>query len=735
MSSTIAGIFLVALTVADAAQDSPVTRVVGLIEELKAKVEADGKAEQMIYDKYACWCETTSDRKATNIHTGMETIKSLGTTILELKSKVTSLSHDIHELTMEMNENQAAQDEATGIRQKENAAYSAAKAEMEQTLSALQRGIEALTGAGTKTALLQVKMDDSSLRRIAAGVNRAVDNLPIDRLLSKKQLKLIKQFSRDPAEYYDQKAQKAASYNPASATIMGILKDMYDTFSANLETSTETEAVAYKNYESLMGVKANEMATLTKTRQKKEEAKAAAEKDQADNEISYDDAVKQLKEDTEFFDTTKKSCNAKADEWSERVRSRTEELAGINKAIEILTGDDAKALFNKAIKPGMETFLLQESTNSPRGTKAIETLKKGANRSGSLRLTQLAANLQSRVTGHFDAVTGEIDKMKEVIKEEEKADIAQKDWCKEEKHKNEQEASRFEYKIEKEDAHIGRLRVKIEELEAMLTETINGIVSTKDDIKKMEEARIAEHNAYETAKSDDEGAVKLLGMAIEALSAHAKNNPAAAAALLQQPTFEVSPDQAPDASFSSANKRSGASGGIVSIMTMLKEDLEDEITNGVKNEMENQMYFEKSHKSAHELLKELKEKKVNLEGAIADTNGEVDESNEKKDDLNGLMTADLEYIQSIRKDCDWLLENFEKRRATRQAEMQSLIDAKGILEGTETGTPMEGTAAAGAMEDDGGAEEAPAEEAPAEAGASLAQVHERHVRFSGHFMH
>merc|ERR1719321_2283053 len=197
--------------------------------------------------------------------------------------------------------------------------------------------------------------------------------------------------------------------------------------------------------------------------------------------------------------------------------------------------------------------------------------------------------------------------MKEVIKEEEKADIDQKDWCKEEKHKNEQEASRFEYKIEKTDGHIGRLRVKVEELEAMLTETINGILNTKKDIKKMEESRIAEHNAYEQAKSDDEGAVKLLGMAIGALGSFAKNNPAAAA-LLQQPTFEVSPDQAPDASFSSANKRSGASGGIVSIMTMLKEDLEDEITNGVKAEMENQMYFEKSHKGAHELLKELKEK-------------------------------------------------------------------------------------------------------------------------------
>merc|ERR1719262_181472 len=104
--------------------------------------------------------------------------------------------------------------------------------------------------------------------------------------------------------------------------------------------------------------------------------------------------------------------------------------------------------------------------SAPAATKAIDTLKKGADRSGNIRLMQIAANL--KVGGHFDAVSGEIDKMKEVIKEEEKADINQKDWCKEEKHKNEQEAGRYEYKIEKVDAHIGRLRVKVEELESML---------------------------------------------------------------------------------------------------------------------------------------------------------------------------------------------------------------------------------------------------------------------------
>merc|ERR1712196_569041 len=118
-----------------------------------------------------------------------------------------------------------------------------------------------------------------------------------------------------------------------------------------------------------MGVKANEMSAMANAKAKKEEQKAASEKDQAETEQQYDETTKQMKEDTAFFDEAKKACNAKADEWSERVRARTEELHGINKAVEILTADDAKALFNKAIKPGMENSFLQVDqaiTDSPR---------------------------------------------------------------------------------------------------------------------------------------------------------------------------------------------------------------------------------------------------------------------------------------------------------------------------------------------------------------------------------
>merc|ERR1719451_123720 len=217
-------------------------------------------------------------------------------------------------------------------------------------------------------------------------------------------------------------------------------------------------------------------------------------------------------------------------------------------------------------------------------------------------------------------------------------------------------------------------------------------MDTKTDIQNMEDTRKEEHAAFESAKSDDEGAAKLLGAAIEAMTAFYKNNKigmgeiqGAAQGFIQQPTFEVSADQAPDASFSGAGKSSGESKGIVSIMTMIKEDLEDEISNGVKSEGETQAKFEEQLGEANTLLDELKAKKTNLEQAISDTNTEIDEAEVVKEDTQGLLKEEKDYLASIKPDCDWILNSFTERREKRAIEMEGLLEAKGMLAGASPG--------------------------------------------------
>merc|ERR1740117_2666047 len=159
----------------------------------------------------------------------------------------------------------------------------------------------------------------------------------------------------------------------------------------------------------------------------------------------------------------------------------------------------------------------------------------------------------------------------------------------------------------------------------------------------------------------------------------------AAQALVQEPVFEVSEDQAPDASFTSAGKSSGESKGIVSIMTMIKEDLEDEVSNGVKNEEETQAKFEEQLGSANSLLEDLRARKTNFEQAISDTNTEINENNVLKEDTQGLLKEEKDYLASIKPDCDWILNSFSERRSKRATEMEGLFEAKSMLSGASPG--------------------------------------------------
>jgi len=520
------------------------------------------------------------------------------------------------------------------------------------------------------------------LSMMARSIHKAVRTLPVDADLTADQINMVTEFLQDPAEFYDQKAQKSAAYSPASSTIMGILKDMYDTFVKNLESETDVESTAQKNYEDLMAVKEKEFATLSAELRQRTAEKAEAEAQLADASQELDDTTKQMKSDIDFFDTTKADCSAKADQWSERVRARTEELAGIDKAIDILTSDDAKALFGKAIKPGMETFLQMSSENTDtRKMKALELLKKHSQKAHSIRLAMIMAQLRSTTTGHFDEVISEIDTLLDTLKTEEKADITHRDWCKEETFKNEQEASRYEYKVSKTEAHEVKLTNQLEELEATLSKTVEEISATKDEIKQMEDERKEEHEAFKTAKEDDEGAVKLLEKAIESLSAFYKNNPPE---FIQKEDPEFGDeDTPPDATFTDKNKSSGESKGIVGIMTMLKEDLEAEISNGIKNEGEAHAAFETALGKSKNVLKSLEEKKTNLKQSIVETNKNIDDANSDIDELNDLLGQEREYLAEIKPDCDWILEKFAERREKRTQEMDGLVDAKAMLSGAD----------------------------------------------------
>merc|ERR1719450_1466231 len=104
---------------------TPVNRVLNLIKNLQKEVEKDGKIEQKSYDKYACWCESTLERKAKDIADAKVKIDKLAKHILNLKGDLGEHSGEIESLKKWIAENLAAQKEATEVRDKENGDFEA----------------------------------------------------------------------------------------------------------------------------------------------------------------------------------------------------------------------------------------------------------------------------------------------------------------------------------------------------------------------------------------------------------------------------------------------------------------------------------------------------------------------------------------------------------------------------------------------------------------------------------
>jgi len=694
----VAALFLFAIsTHAAVHQENPVTKVVELIQELKAKIEADGKAEQKVYDKFACWCEKTTARKAGAIEEAKTSIEELSEKVLNLKGKTATLKAEIAQLEKDISGNIEGTKEATTIREKETADYNQERSDLEQAIGALERAIGILTGAGesllSKTATVKQpsSMEQAEILSVAADVRGALRFAPSD--FSDDDKKMVEKFVHDPMQFVGHPKGSLAQvknpfgdYAPASGAIQGMLKGMYDSMTSDLESKNADQAIKQKQFEELTATKNAELATLKATLEKKKETLGEDTKTMTDSAVERDETQAQLKADEKFFEETKSACKAKADDWAERSRLRTEELAGINKAIEILTSDEAQATFGRAT-----SMLLQSSQThkigNPAKAKAYQALKTVAKKHHSLRMAAMAAMVQTATEGHFDVVIGSVDKMIAELRAEEQDDIDLRDYCQDAENKVENEIEDLQHKATNIQGLIDRLNAKKKEIQADIKQTESDIAATEDAMAEALSTRNSENEDFKAALKDDMDAVALLASAIDAMTSFYKNNklPLGLLAKKEDPEYAVDPDKAPETFSEPYGGRSSEGGGITSILGYIKEDLENEIGTSKKAEAASQKEFEEQRAAATQVLADLNAKKTSLEGMEAETDEKIADATEDKESTLTMKENKEKYRESLKPKCDWMKGAFDTRREKRRTEMNGLLEAKASLAGAAAG--------------------------------------------------
>merc|ERR550537_1546065 len=509
------GLFVLALAVqpANAENLNPVTRVVQLMEGLIKKTESDGKAEEDLFEQYVCWYKTvTSSKKASNAE-AKDRIESLTAYIDDVKSGRIEFTSERKDLEAEIEKLNTEIETATDMRKKENEDYLAAKDEMEKAIAALEKAVEVL---GDATA----DHKEGVFTSVGFDLRRAVEIG--QNFLSEQDARFLEQVLDGQVPKADwkklnRKATFKMKYKARSTKIQEILADMLQTFEDNLAEATKTEKDTKASFDTLMGSKNSQLSAA-------QDALSGGEGEGASRTLAADEAqeevdalTEQVTNDEKYISQAEASYADKVVEWKERKRLRTEEIASISKAIEILASDDAKDLMSSSFK-SQGNFFLQEQASAngcqrKRATKVVHKLRDMAAKHSDPRLSALAVSVHNhaRAQGHFDKIVAEVMKMVSDLHEEAEEDLKTKETCEADRMSNTKTAKKMAQSMDDETALINRKKADIEAMQ----KEIAGIVAHVKELKlQLEEAmiqRTKENLEYKAAKADDEAAAVLIG--------------------------------------------------------------------------------------------------------------------------------------------------------------------------------------------------------------------------------
>merc|ERR1719207_475776 len=386
---------------------------------------------------------------------------------------------------------------------------------MEKAIAALELAVEVLGDmASSKEGLLAALNSD---------VRRAVELGK--QSLSAEDARFLEQAMDGQVPDVDfkklnRKATFKMKYKARSLKIQEILADMLQTFEDNLADATKKEKDTKDSFDTLMGSKNSQLSAA-------QDALSGGEGEGAARTLAADEAQEevdalttQVSNDEKYIGQVEASYADKVDEWKERKRLRTEEIASISKAIEILASDDAKDLMASSFK-SQGGFFLQESSEGcskqKRATKVVHKLRNMATKHRDPRLSALAVAIQLNAKGHFDKIVAEVMKMVSDLHEEADEDLKTKETCEADRMANTKTAKKSAQSMDDETALINR---KMADIEAMQKE-IAGIVEHVKELKlQLEEAQIQrakENTEYKAGKADDEAAAVLIGKSKDVL--------------------------------------------------------------------------------------------------------------------------------------------------------------------------------------------------------------------------
>eukprot|EP00441_Pelagodinium_beii_P037384 CAMPEP_0197649250 /NCGR_PEP_ID=MMETSP1338-20131121/28240_1 /TAXON_ID=43686 ORGANISM="Pelagodinium beii, Strain RCC1491" /NCGR_SAMPLE_ID=MMETSP1338 /ASSEMBLY_ACC=CAM_ASM_000754 /LENGTH=681 /DNA_ID=CAMNT_0043223393 /DNA_START=75 /DNA_END=2117 /DNA_ORIENTATION=+ len=648
---------------------NPIRKVVGMMQKMAEKIEAEGEKEAELYEKFECYCKSTS----ADLEKSIESASVNPVTQEDIdakKAKIKTLEAEVEKIKADKIAEENTVKSAEAQRGKEHEHFVEETTEENETVKAVGSAVHALD-AGTGAALLQAKDFDKNKMLRALDKNQHVTFGDKQRLTS---------------------FLSGSETEPDTGFVKGTLSEIGEETEAEVVAETKEEVTSEHTFEEVETSKKTEISSLLSTVQRKMESIGKLKVDVVNMERDLENSGESLADNKKMLADLTKNCAEKAGDWEERKKARAAESLALQDTIKMLNSDESLDMFRNRAPSLIQVAANREQVRSRALDFVAAALHADIAKHPELNFLALAL---SGKQADFKTVLEKIDSMIALIKKEGEDDESKVEYCKKQFSEVEDKSKLLTQQVSTLKAEVAENKEAISKIAEEIVAVQAGVKGLDESVAKAGEARKSEHAEYQETMSSNSAAVDLLVMAKNRLNKFYNPDLAPPEPTTKSPYdlsfFQEKEEKsisrhmhmaaAPPTWEGGVSTQGQASNGVLHMIDTLSQDIEKEMTVAKVEEQNAQKEYEETLEDAAKkrsadvaLVQEKTKTKSDLEGDLNDDSTEVKGKAEQ-------LSAASVLTANLHQECDWIMQNIELRSKAREEEKDNLLQAKTVLSG------------------------------------------------------
>jgi len=654
-----------------------VDRVVTMLGNLMAEVEAEQAADDQTSGQLKTWCGTEVAGAEKRLETLRTSLESLAANLAGLRAQRQELASRVEDLSDQVETMKTQLADAQEKRSKEEAAFVAEQQDFEQSITACTKAVEILKQhygdgappANTRPAWMSLLAVQQSVERRSVAVSP-----DLAALLQQAQ-------AQNGGGFFGKKPGFHDAYESKTEEGLGVVAQMgvlRQTFMDDKQAAIDEENRLQQAFQQLMKEKTAQLEALVQERDAQQAQLNQVQQEIGEKEQQQANFEQEAKDEEAYLASVQQQCADGEAIYEQRTKDRSAEKAGISEAMGVLQQGSAamqavsfvqlkqRSSAVSFLQLGLEQALQDARTcrNCPR---AAAVLTEAARRSGSELLATAAAVAGSAA---LQEVLQALNEMLSRLAEEAESEAQHKKWC-------DEELAATNSKKQEHEAAVADLKAISEDLSELIVEkqqalTDNQASIDKADAQYQEQTKIRqeEHTAFGVENAHYADAIAAIGQAVEILE-RAFKPPVGAAALVQA-------GQAPP---QFAEYSSKAAGGMqaVQILQQLSQEFSASKAHAEAMEKAAEEDYQKVSQAYQQARRDLLDAKDSLTAQMQSAQEKLDQTNADIESNSQQVAAAEEYLGKLGQSCGALLSHYEARVTRRKEEKQAITEAITVL--------------------------------------------------------